>query len=689
MKKYSLLLVAVFALSYSNAQIDRTKQPEPGPAPVIQLNDPTSFILKNGLTVLLVKNSKLPQVSISLTIDNPLRVEGKKAGTNTLLSTMMGKGSTSISKNNFEEEVDYMGAHFHFNTDGAHASVLSRYFSRILTLIADATIHPNFVLEEFEKEKTKLLTGLEASEKDVTTVANRVQNLVSYGVNHPYGEYLSKETVNNVTLEDVKKAYETNFNPKKGYITIVGDFDSNTIKKEIETAFGSWKAKKTEVTSFETPVNAEATKVVFVDMPNSVQSELAVLNTVSLDKKNPDYFPVIVANQILGGGGEARLFLNLREDKGFTYGAYSQIRPSNKTKGRFKASTSVRNAVTDSAVVELIHEINRIAFEPVTKEELELIKAKYAGSFVIGLEDPETIARYTYTIKTENLDPDFYRTFLQNLNKVSVEDVQRVAKKYFLLDKAQIVVTGNGRDVLDGIENISYKGKILPVEYRDQYGVLVEQPDYTSMMPEGLTAKSVIDGYINAIGGKENLSAIHSIKTQSEASFQGIKIEVVLQKTDKKQSLVETKMMGNVLQKQVVNSEYAYMEVQGQRLDFSGESLELMLQDADIFLELSLEEDQVELMGITQIEGKDAYEVKISNALTNFYDTESFLKVQSRQTVELMGNSQTSSINFNNYKMVNGVLVPHSFSMSLGPEAVEFNTTTFEFNTPIDPTVFK
>ena|SRR6056300_471204 len=217
MKKYSLLLVAVFALSYSNAQIDRTKQPEPGPAPVIQLNDPTSFTLKNGLTVLLVKNSKLPQVSISLTVDNPLRVEGKKAGTNTLLSAMMGKGSTSISKNNFEEEVDYMGAYLQFNAEGANAGVLSRYFSRVLTLMADAALHPNFLPEEFEKEKAKLLTGLEASEKDVTTVANRVQNLVSYGVNHPYGEYLSKETVNNVTLEDVKKAYETNFNPKKGY----------------------------------------------------------------------------------------------------------------------------------------------------------------------------------------------------------------------------------------------------------------------------------------------------------------------------------------------------------------------------------------------------------------------------------------------------------------------------------------
>ena len=151
------LLLSTFAIQ---AQLDRSKQPQPGPSPLIQLDDPQEFQLPNGITVLLVENHKLPRVSISLSIDNPLIVEGSKAGTNALLTSMMGKGSNSISKNDFEEEIDFMGTHFHFNSDGAHASSLSRYYTRVLELLADATLHPNFIEEEFEKEKEKTLTGI-------------------------------------------------------------------------------------------------------------------------------------------------------------------------------------------------------------------------------------------------------------------------------------------------------------------------------------------------------------------------------------------------------------------------------------------------------------------------------------------------------------------------------------------------
>lgn len=148
-------------------------------------------------------------------------------------------------------------------------------------------------------------------------------------------------------------------------------------------------------------------------MPNAVQSEISFINTIPLDKKNPDYFAAILANQILGGGAEARLFLNLREDKGFTYGAYSRLRDSHKTRGRFMASTSVRNAVTDSAVVEILHEVDKIRTTRVTDEELELVKAKYSGNFVISLEDPETIANFALNIKTQNLPSDFYKQYLK------------------------------------------------------------------------------------------------------------------------------------------------------------------------------------------------------------------------------------------------------------------------------------
>ena len=225
---------------------------------------------------------------------------------------MMGKGSKSITKNEFEEEIDFMGTHFHFNPDGAHASSLTRYFPRVLELLADATLNPNFLEEEFEKEKDKTLTAIEASKKDVKTAARRVENLVSYGEKHPYGEYISKETVEQIKLSDIKKTYFSIYNPVNSYIAIVGDFKTSDVKKQIKKHFADWKEREKVKVEFPEPTNSVETEIIFVDMPNAVQSEIAELNTTSLDKNNPDYFAAILANQILGGGGEARLFLNLR-----------------------------------------------------------------------------------------------------------------------------------------------------------------------------------------------------------------------------------------------------------------------------------------------------------------------------------------------------------------------------------------
>lgn len=393
--KHILSLCCIFLfINLLQAQIDRKKQPVPGPAPEIQLEEPKEFILKNGLTVLLVENNKLPRVSFSLSIDHPLFAEGEKAGVTSLLTSMMGKGSTSISKNDFEEEIDFMGAHFHFNADGAHASVLKRYYPRVLELLADATINPNFLEEEFQKEKDRTLTGIEATEKDVKTVARRVENLISYGSDHPYGEYTSKESVQGLVLNDIRDTYNYIYNPKNTYLVVVGDIDRNKINTQIQTYFESWEGKKSKQLPFPEAKNAPITQIAFVEMPHAVQSEVAVVNTTSLNKNDPDYYATLVANQILGGGAEARLFLNLREDKGFTYGAYSQLQDSHRTKARFKASASVRNAVTDSAVVEIISEIDRLRTHLVSDEELKNVKAKYAGNFVISLEDPETIANF-------------------------------------------------------------------------------------------------------------------------------------------------------------------------------------------------------------------------------------------------------------------------------------------------------
>lgn len=688
-KRIQLSIIALFiGFSYSHAQIDRSKQPEPGPAPEIKLEDPKEFQLKNGLTVLVVENRKLPRVSASLAIDRPLIFEGEKAGVLSLLSSMMGKGSVSIDKDAFDEEVDFLGAQVSVSSSGFYASALTRYFPRIMEMAADAALHPNFLPEEFDKEKDKLLESLKADEKDVKSAARRVENLRSYGADHPNGEYISKESVNRIEVADIQTFYNRYFKPNTAYLVVVGDIDFDTVKAMVTKNFKGWKAGDIEKQNYPEPVNVPVTEIDFVEMPNAVQSEIAVINTASLDKRNPDYFPVIIANQILGGGAEARLFLNLREDKGFTYGSYSSFSDSHKTKARFRASASVRNAVTDSAVVELLYEIDRLSNELVSEEELALVKAKYAGNFVLRLENPQTVAQYALNIKTQNLPSNFYKTFLQKVNAVTREDVQRVAKGYFLGGQARVVVTGKGSDILEPLEKLTHKGKTLQVNYFDKYGNATERPDFSKMMPEGITAEIVVNNYLKAIGGKAQLEGVTSYKNVAQATVQGMALEMEMKMTNQTQMIMEMKMMGSVIQKRVINQDKAYMEMQGQRMDINGEPLEQMIATAQIFPELNLDFASISLVGMADLDGVQAYEIKISDSKTAFYDAKSFLKIRELQTVEMMGNSQTSTVNYSDYKAVDGIMFPHMMSTPLGPQKVDFVSQSITINEPIAPDTF-
>ena len=399
MKKVLYLVLLLLVVAPLQAQIDRSKQPEPGPAPEIKLEEPLSFTLKNGLRVLVVENHKLPRASANLNIDVGPIFEGKLAGANALLSSMLGKGSQSIEKDAFEEEVDFLGARLSFGSSSAFASSLSRYFPRVLELMADAALNPNFLQEEFDKEKEKLMEGIKSDENSVPAAARRVESLITYGKNHPYGEYISEASVSNVQLADVKNYYSKNFNPENAYLVIIGDVDFATVKKQVTKLFKNWKGKASAAVPFPAAKNAETLEINFVDMPNAVRSEVSVDFTTEVKKTDADYFPMLLANAILGGGGQARLFLNLREDKGYTYGSYSSFRTDKSTRSRIRAFASVRNAVTDSSVVELVKEIKKIQELPVSQEELDQAKAKYVGDFVLALERPSTIARYARQFK--------------------------------------------------------------------------------------------------------------------------------------------------------------------------------------------------------------------------------------------------------------------------------------------------
>lgn len=662
MKKTSIVVFILFLTGIMQAQ-DRP-QPKPGKAPVVNIKKPQTFVLANGLKVMIVEDHKLPRVTYNLTLDNAPFPEGNKKGVDDLTSSLIGNGSKKIAKDLFNEEIDFLGANVGYSSSGAYASSLSKYANRILELMADGALNPNFTQVEFDKEKAKMLENLKTQEKSVPAISNRVADALAFGKNHPSGEFVTPETLNNVTLADVQANYQNYFVPENAYLVIIGDVKYKKIKPVVEKLFGKWEKRSTPKLTYPTPENVGFTQINFVDMPNAVQSEIALVNTVKLKMSDPDFFPAAIATYILGGGGESYLFMNLREKHGWTYGAYAEI-GSGKYDSKLKSTSAVRNMVTDSAVVEFIKEIKKIRTEKVSEEALTDVKARYIGRFVMQVEKPQSIARYALNIETEDLPADFYENYIRNINAVTPEQVQLAANKYFLVDNTRIVIAGKGTDVIPGLESLK-----IPIFYFDKYGNPVAKPVLKKAVPAGVTAKIVLENYIKAIGGEKALNAVKTISMQGSASIpQAPSPLTFTNKVDAKGKLMVEIAMGPMsLMKQVVNEKGAYLVQQGQTKKIEGADLAEMKASAIPFEELKLvKKEGLVLTGIESINGSEAYALQ-NGKTTFYYDTKSGLKVAESKTMEQGGNKMTQTTNYGDYRDVKGVKVPFNIIQNVGFE---------------------
>ena len=674
-------LAIIFANSLS-AQLDRSIVPESGPTPEIFFGKPQTFMLDNGLTVMVVENNKLPRASASLSFDNPLIFEGEIAGVSSILAEMIGNGTQSISKEDFIEEVDFMGASLNITGSGAFAGSLKRYFPRVLELMSQAVLEPLFTQEEFDNQKNLIKESLKTSEKDVSTAANRVQNFITYGSNHPNGEFVSQASLDKASFNDAVDFYNNFSSPNNAYLVILGDIEFEEIKSKVTELFSSWESKEVVANSFPEPKNPDETEVIFVDMPNGVQSVVTVINTIDFNKKEADYFPALVATRILGGGGAGRLFNNLREDKGWTYGSYSSISESYKTKGLILAQAQVKNEVTDSAAVELLVELDKMRNKLVTNEELMSTKAKYTGNFVMSLENPATIAGFARNIITQDLPENYYNSFLENINNVTKQDVQNAAQKYFSPNKTRIFITGKGSEILEKIEGIEFNGKKLKVRYFDQYGSEISRPDYS--VSTDVTAESVISNYIKSIGGAEKLNSISSIEVKATANLQGTVLEMYSLKNNQNQSLMTMTAMGMTLVKSVFNKYQGYNEVNGQRVPLTDEELEQAIINSALFSELNFDLETIELIGTSFVNDEKAYEIKITDNKSVFYSAETGLKLKEFESQEVDGNLITGEVFYKQYEEVDGILMPseiNQVSASIPvPGGLTFKTSLIKLN---------
>lgn len=669
--------------------LDRSQAPKPGPAPKIQMGEYESFTLDNGLECIVVKNDKLPRVSFQYTLNIDPIMEKDKAGMQDMAGEMLSRGTKNRSKEQIDEEVDFIGATLNTYSTGVYASSLTKHSDKILELMADVLLNPTFPEDELEKVKTQTLSGLASAKNDPSSISENVANVLRYGKSHPYGEIVTEETVNNISSKDLETYYYENFNPNDGYLIIVGDIDVATAQAKMKAYFEQWEQGETTKRTYSMPTAPQETSVAMVDRPGAVQSVITVTYPVELTPNSPDRIAASVANGILGGGGfSGRLMQNLREDKGFTYGARSSL-SYDPLVGVFTASAQVRNEVTDSAIAEFIYEIDRMANEQVSPEDLQKTKNIMAGSFARSLERPQTVANFALNIARYNLPADYYEKYLENLAAVTAEDVMRVAKMYLNSNNANILVVGDKDAVAAKIAKYD-ANKV--VDFYDNYGNPVEAPQKVSA---DLKVEDVINNYIKAIGGKAALEKIKTIESNYTLSMMGQSLDAtILQKSPNKFKLTIS-MMGQTFQEQIYDGTSGAVIQQGQTIKMEGKDLEGLAEQAVMFPELGYINNgyDLTLSGIEKVEGTDAYKIVVvapsGNKVTEYYDIESGLKIRSIGVLESPQGNITQTTDYGDYKASGGVMVPHTMNQSMGPQNIKMTVKEVKVNGGIDDAAFE
>ncbi|MCQ9636916.1 insulinase family protein [Chryseobacterium sp. WG23] len=668
MKKQFTYIAAAFLFAgmLSAQKIDINAMPKPGPTPAINIAQPKTFQLSNGLTVMVVENNKLPRVNTTLSMDRPPYYEGNIAGVSQLMAEQLDNGTTNLSKDEFNKKVDFLGANINFSSTGAASNSLSKYFPEVLGLMADAIVNPKFSAQEIQNAKERIIEGLKADEKNASSIAAKVSNALTYGKNTSRGEFETVESINKIQLADVQNIYNKYYTPDNAYLVIVGDVKFDQVKPLIEKAFGNWKKSNTQFAALEPASNLSKTEVNVVDVPSAVQSVLSVSNLNSLKMKDPNYFPATIANYILGGGGEARLFMNLREKNGFTYGAYSSMTAS-KYSPEFSAETSVRNEVTDKAVKELMNELNAIS--TVKPEELENAKAKLKGSFILSLEKPETIARFAVNQKVQNLPSDFYTNYLKSIDKVTVADVSNAVKTTILPNQSRIFIAGKASDISEGLEKLGY-----PVKYFDKEANPVAKPA-AQKVDTSVTIASVADKYINAIGGLAAVQKVTSITADATTKLQGMDMSMKLIQAKGGKMAMDMKMMGNTIQKIVFDGKDGYAETQGQKTPLNDKQKATMTEP-ELFPELTFaKSSDFKLAGIEKYNNEDSYVIKGAKQ-TYYYSVKTGLK-----TGEIkMGEGGAIPTSFADYKDVSGVKFPFTIIQNMGGMEINMTVQSYVLN---------
>ncbi|MGB0934331.1 MAG: M16 family metallopeptidase [Lishizhenia sp.] len=693
------LITSVLALTclVANAQIDRSIRPKAAEAPQINIAAPATFKLDNGIQVIVSENHKQPKVSLNLVMGSDPYYSDSKAGLTDMVSELMMSGTTNRPKDQLDNEKDFIGAYLNASSSNIYLSCLTKHLDKGMDLMTDILHNASFPESEFVRIKKQFESGLLSAQSDPSSMANNAEVKTLFP-NHPYAMVMTEKSLNSITRDDVIAFYKERFTPSGAYLVIVGDITTDKAREIAEKNFGDWDGAPSVEANFSKGKFNMGNRVIFVEKPGAVQSVITIAQPIKMNPGEEDQIKLSVMNKILGGGGfGTRLMQNLREDKAYTYGAYTSL-DIDRYGSYISASGNFRNEVTDSAIVQFLYEFNRITEEEVTTEELELNKAAMAGGFARSLESPQTIARFALNTYRNKLDSDYYQNYLKKLSAVSKEDVLAAAKTYINPNGLNIIVVGSP-DVLESLKQFDADGNI---EKLDAFGNPAVKVEYKEA---NLAKEVILEKHILALTGAKNMKKANKIFSKIKSVEQNIiakpaqaPIEVQFTSIYKEgKTMSKAEFNGMVLSKSVFDGEKGSSKQMSQTgfetTEMTAEEIALAQRFSDIAPEYSLlnKNLEYELLGTQEIDGKIVYVLKYDGTdgpVTSYYDAETFMKTKSVTLTTTEEESFETVATFSNYKMVGKLIFPHTIKQVMGPQSFDQEVQEIIINGKVDDKVF-
>lgn len=429
------------------ATLDRGLVPVPGVPKDLAFPDYITETLSNGMKVIVYEDHALPLVSVSVVAHGGGADDGAQPGLATMMAELLIKGTARRDANDIAEQIERLGGSIGsgagWDSSSVGLSILSRHLSTAFDVLADVVRYPAFPEEEINRVREQRLADILQSKANPTSLAYDRFCAAVYG-GHPYAQSLdgSEHSVMAMQAADMRALHARLFAPDRMFAIAVGDVKPEEFIRLCETHFGDLQASGHARAVAVEPVDSGLRRVQVVDRPSAVQSSI-IVGHVGIPRGHDDYIAVYLLNMLFGGYFGSRLNLNLREDKGFTYGAHSRF-DARVQAGPFSAGAEVRNEVTDRAVEEILHEMERLRREPVGEEELARVKSYVVGSFPLQIETPNQVAQRMVTIEIHGLGKSYYNRFNSSIMALTPEDIRRTAERWLHPSHAVIVAAGRG-----------------------------------------------------------------------------------------------------------------------------------------------------------------------------------------------------------------------------------------------------